>query len=72
VLREIANLKQDGECITHGPDCDGTKDDCQEYVMECDDAIDTLNRLIATARTQGTTGWPFPGDGDHSDERGNG
>lgn len=47
----IADMTIDGECLEHGPDCEELfPDSCEYYDMVSDDAVETLNILIATAR----------------------
>ena len=50
-IRLVAEMLQDGECESHGPDCDGSEpDECDYFVMENDDAVSTLDELIERAR----------------------
>ena len=46
----IAHMTQDEECTEHGPGCDGMTNDCIEFDMTGDDAMQMLNDLIGVAR----------------------
>ena len=50
IITLIASFETDQECRTHGPICDGDKDDCELFNMSSDDAVETLRSLITRAR----------------------
>lgn len=47
----IARMHKDGECGAHGPSCKGRTSECVLFGMSPEDAQETLERLIAKART---------------------
>lgn len=50
-LGRVASMYIDEECLEHGKGCEPfSNDKCEYFYMTDDDAVETLNNLIRTAR----------------------